>query len=117
MSTHHRETHTHASDTLSKELRSQLARLEARLARIEAHRHNTDRELSQDWDDRAIEQQNDEVVEALLPHTRREILSVRRAIARIDAGDEVMCEGCGKPIPTRRLALVPDTRYCAACVA
>jgi RNA polymerase-binding transcription factor DksA len=100
-----------------KDLRVQLARLEARLARIEAHQHNADREISTDWDDRAIELQNDEVVEALLPHTRREIFAIRRALARIDAGDEVACEGCGEAIPPRRLALVPDTRFCASCVS
>jgi len=101
----------------SKDLRVQLARLEARLARIEAHQHNADRELTTDWDDRAIELQNDEVVEALLPLTRREIIAIRRALARIDAGDEVICEGCGESIPPRRLALVPDTRFCASCIS
>jgi len=99
------------------QLREQLAILEGRLARISAHQHNTDREVSRDWPDRAIEVQNDEVVEALLPRTRVEIAAIRHALARIAAGEAPTCERCGKLIPAKRLAVIPETRHCASCAA
>jgi DnaK suppressor protein len=100
---------------LETQLAEQLATLEARLARIEAHQTNAGREVSRDWDDRASERQNDEVVEALLPHTVEEISAIRHALDRLRSGDGLDCEACGEPISPKRLAIVPETRYCADC--
>ena len=102
---------------IEAQLREQLATLEGRLARITAHQMNTDREVSHDWPDRAIEVQNDEVVEALLPRTRVEIAAIRHALSRIAAGEALTCESCGKRIPSKRLAIIPETRHCASCAA
>jgi len=98
-------------------LRSELKRLSERLTRIEAHQTNANREVSRDWQDRANEIQNDEVVEALLPMTRNEIDHIRHAIARLESGEVIACDTCGRTIPEGRLAIVPVTRHCAACAA
>ncbi|MEZ4265283.1 MAG: TraR/DksA family transcriptional regulator [Myxococcota bacterium] len=97
------------------QLVEQLATLEARLERIDAHQHNAGREVSRDWDDRAIQRQNDEVVEALLPHTVDEIAAIRSALARLHAGESLICVECGDPIPAKRLAIIPETHVCADC--
>lgn len=97
------------------QLEEQLATLQARLERIDAHQHNTGREVSPDWDDRAIQRQNDEVVEALLPQTVAEITAIRLALGRLQAGDALSCAECGDPISARRLAIIPETRVCADC--
>ncbi len=97
------------------QLEEQLATLGARLERIDAHQHNAGREVSRDWDDRAIQRQNDEVVEALLPQTVAEIAAIRTALERLQAGDALTCDECGDSISARRLAIIPETRVCADC--
>ncbi|MCB9727680.1 MAG: TraR/DksA C4-type zinc finger protein [Deltaproteobacteria bacterium] len=100
---------------IEAQLSEQLETLELRLARIHAHQKNAGREVSRDWDDRASERQNDEVVEALLPHTLAEIAAIRRALERLQGGDALTCERCDGPISPKRLAIVPETRFCAEC--
>jgi DnaK suppressor protein len=105
------------SQPIIERLRGELKRLSERLTRIEAHQMNANREVSRDWQDRANELQNDEVVEALLPMTRREIDRIKQAITRLETGETIACEVCGRAIPEGRLAIVPETRHCAACAA
>jgi len=104
---------------LRKQLEAQLETLEQRLARLEDHQRNRhDRGPTLDADDHAIELENDEVVEALIPKTMHEIGMLRRAITRLDGlapGDSITCDRCDKPIDPRRLALLPETRFCAHC--
>lgn len=97
------------------ELETKLATLEARYARLHDHQRNRKGELSKDSEEQAIELQNEEVIEALLPKTRAEIAALKKAIARLDSGDTIACERCGKPIDARRLAIVPHTHTCARC--
>lgn len=46
--------------------------------------------------------------------TRRfdELMEVRDALKRIDAGTYGICEVCGREIDSARLDAVPETRYC-----
>lgn len=44
-----------------------------------------------------------------------ELRQVDDAIARMDAGDYGVCEGCGLPIPDGRLQVRPFARHCVAC--
>lgn len=104
---------------LRKQLEAQLETLEQRLVRLEDHQRNRhDRGPTLDSDDHAIELENEEVVEALIPKTMDEITLLRRALTRLDAllpGESITCDRCDKPIDPRRLALVPETRFCARC--
>jgi DnaK suppressor protein len=104
-----------ATDSLRYQLRKQLATLEQRLGRLEDHQRNRGREPSRDSEDHAVELQNEEVVEALVPKTRAEINALRRALARLDAGLDVECVRCGRPIDARRLMIVPHANICARC--
>ncbi len=96
-------------------LREQLVVLEQRLARLEDHQQNRGREPSKDDDDHAIELENEEVVEDLIPRTLEHIAAIRRALARLASGEAFNCANCGKPISPRRLALVPEALTCARC--
>lgn len=97
-------------------LAEHLAILETRLAHLEDHQRNRDgREPSADSEEFAAQLQNEEVVEDLLPRTLQHLSAIRRAIARLDAGDSFTCANCGRPIDPRRLALVPEAETCARC--
>ena len=94
---------------------ARLATHRARLARLDDHRHNRDGLPSADSGERAIERENEEVVEALEPMTRHEIEAIEAALARREAGLAFICRDCGEPIEPRRVALLPATALCSAC--
>jgi DnaK suppressor protein len=54
-------------------------------------------------------------VAALLDRARRRLADVEAALARRDAGGYGMCETCGEPIGTERLAVRPAARTCIDC--
>ncbi|HYB85956.1 MAG TPA: TraR/DksA C4-type zinc finger protein [Streptosporangiaceae bacterium] len=49
--------------------------------------------------------------------SRRALADTEEALARLSAGAYGWCEGCSGAIPARRLAAIPETRYCARCAA
>jgi RNA polymerase-binding transcription factor len=40
---------------------------------------------------------------------------IDRALAKLDDGTYGTCEGCGEPIPEKRLAAMPDSVHCVEC--
>lgn len=46
---------------------------------------------------------------------RAEQAAIEAALARLERGEYGMCEGCGQPIPERRLAVRPMAATCVAC--
>jgi DnaK suppressor protein len=54
-------------------------------------------------------------VVALLDAARRRLADVEAAIERRETGGYGVCEVCGRPIPTERLAARPSARTCVAC--
>jgi RNA polymerase-binding transcription factor DksA len=47
--------------------------------------------------------------------SRRALADTEEALARLSAGRYGWCEGCAGAIPAERLAVTPETRYCARC--
>ena len=45
----------------------------------------------------------------------RQIIQIRKALARIKLGKYGLCESCGKMIDTDRLAIKPDATICVKC--
>jgi len=45
----------------------------------------------------------------------QELGLVDEALDRIKAGDYGSCQDCGRPIPRKRLKVVPWARYCVEC--
>jgi len=68
-----------------------------------------------DWQERAIQLENDEVLEGLDEMSRREVQQIREAIRRIDTGGYGTCIGCGRPIGVARLTALPSTTTCVRC--
>jgi DnaK suppressor protein len=51
-----------------------------------------------------------------LHQSRHKLASLRQALQRLDSPGFGICEICDKPIPLARLALIPETRTCVACL-
>jgi DnaK suppressor protein len=92
------------------------AELEQRLHRTRSHIHHKDTPVSQDFDEQAVEMQNDEVVHMLDFAGRKELEQIDLALQRLDEGTYQFCAGCGKPIEEERLIAVPYTELCIECI-
>ncbi|HEX4800228.1 MAG TPA: TraR/DksA family transcriptional regulator [Sphingomicrobium sp.] len=94
-------------------------RLEAALAELEARLSNIAEDLDQpadrDWDEQAIEVEDDESLERQGTLVTREIASVKRALARIDDGTYGECVRCGGAIAPARLDARPEAALCIDC--
>ena len=99
-------------DALRTQLENRLTRLLRRVERIEGDLRQTH---DPDWQERATELENDEVLEGLDEMTLREIEQIRTALERIESGSYGTCSACGRPIGTERLMAAPSAITCVAC--
>lgn len=95
-------------------LHSRKRELHVRLNRIEK---DLDTLKSDDSGERAIERENDEVLEEFGTTGLKELAAIDAALDRIAAGTFGICAKCGKPISPARLAAVPHAALCEACIA
>ena len=70
---------------------------------------------SADWEERATENEDDEVLEDMGNAALVEIEQINTAIQRIDIGTYGMCTACGDPISKERLEALPYTANCLDC--
>ena len=68
-----------------------------------------------DWEEAAIEAQDDEVLESLGQAGKAELRRIEAALVRIEQDEYGICVKCGAEIEERRLDLLPDTPFCAKC--
>ena len=102
-----------ASDkTLRKELEAKKLELSERLARISA---NLRRGYEADSKERAKQQEDNEVVDALGNEARTEIAKISAALRRLDSGDYGICTECGLSIEKGRLQAYPYADECIDC--
>ena len=99
---------------IRRQLEDQLDRLARRVGRIEGDLRTSH---DPDWTERAIEVENDPVLEGLDASGRLELASIRSALARLDEGTYGTCSKCGKPIDARRLQAMPMATTCLACAS
>ena len=102
---------------IRQQLLARQQELHARHQRLEADRRRKLEPLSADAPDRAIQQQNDEVVDVLDAAVEAEEKSIAAALSRLDAGRYGICETCGAEISAKRLAAVPYAEECQSCAA
>jgi RNA polymerase-binding protein DksA len=99
---------------LRRELAERLEQLRARQQKIEA---DIRRRRNPDWEDQALEAENDDVLADIEDRDLREIGQLEQAIERIDAGTYGECASCGAAIPEARLAAMPAATLCVRCAA
>lgn len=95
-------------------LLKRLSELDSRLHAIESE---LDTPHAKDWDDAAIEQEGEEVLEHLGLAGQDEIRSIRAALKRIRDGEYGFCTQCGAEISADRLDVLPATPFCKTCAA
>ena len=102
--------------TSHKALRAELLRkkkeLSARLDRISL---NLRRGYEADSKERAKQQEDNEVVDALGNEARGELAKISAALQRMDNGEFGICIECGMPIGAGRIAVYPYADECIEC--
>ncbi len=100
-------------------LATRKAALLAQKAAIEARLSSIDEELDShhnpDWEDLAIERENDEVLETSALTGQQDLRQIDAALIRIKQGDYGNCVKCGAEIEQQRLDVLPATPFCRAC--
>lgn len=100
--------------TYRKALLARLAELDSRLHQIEAE---LDEPHSKDWEEMAVEREDEEVLERLGESSEAEVARIRAALKRLREGTYGVCVRCGEDISEARLATLPDTPLCRDCAA
>ncbi len=98
--------------TYEKQLRDRLLELNERLVEID---EDLDEPASPDSEDRATEQEDDEVLERLGHAGLAEIKLINAALTRIENGTYGICVVCKEPISRERLNTLPHTPKCKEC--
>ena len=98
-------------------LMKRYVELSERLSRIEEDRQHRQQALSENWTERSVERENDEVLDGLAEATHEEIAKLRYSLARLEQGRYGICEQCGGPIGAERLQAVPYATRCFTCAA
>jgi|TARA_R110002124_G_scaffold80789_1_gene213621 RNA polymerase-binding transcription factor DksA len=95
--------------------------LEKRLAVLKEEIADIDQTLrepdSQDFEERATENEGDEVLEDLGNAALTEIAQIETALERIADGTYGDCVTCGEAIPPARLEAVPQAAQCIKCAS
>ena len=99
-------------DKRKKQLEARLAELDERLTDIEDHLDETP---DPDWEENAVEQGGDEVLESLGKSGVIERRAIEAALDRIENGTYGVCVKCGEDISEERLDLIPHTPLCKDC--
>ena len=98
------------------EIRADLvARLDQLAAQVERVEGEQSAPLDDDSAEQAIEREDDEALDAQQRAAAADIIAIRHAIARLDAGHYGLCTACGIPIDAARLEAVPHTAHCIDC--
>jgi len=101
-------------ERVEQSLEDRLNKLTTRVSKIESDLREPG---SRDWQDRATEKQNEEVLERLGVAERSEIEDIRAALARIREGTYTTCVRCGAAITSKRLEALPYTKTCISCAS
>ena len=90
-------------------------RIDVLLKRVGAITRDLRRPGDPDWQERAVEVENDDVLEGLDDASRAEVAQIRAALARIEHGTYGRCARCGRDIAAVRLAAMPSAITCVSC--
>lgn len=90
------------------------AELLDRMRRIE---DDLDMPADPDWEENAVQMEDDEVLERLGHASQQEIKALDAALERIAAGTYGTCARCGAEIDSHRLDLLPHTPLCRHCAS
>ena len=99
-------------DKAEKKLKKLKKELKSRIKNIKSSLTST---RSKDWEEAAVEAENDEVLEGLFTESTSELAQVKFALKRIKSGEYSECAECGEDINKKRLKIMPFTTLCIKC--
>ena len=100
--------------SIKNKLDERKAELEKLLERVET---SARRKLDKDYEEQAIQRQNEEVLTALDDSLNEELTQINEALFRINTDKYGGCANCGEEISEGRLLAVPHTSLCINCAA
>ena len=98
--------------SLKQKLQEKLDELRARAAEIEDKLSDPG---EADWEENALEIEDDEVRISIGDLTKQEIQEIQRTLQLLESGDYGKCTKCGQKIDAVRLELLPHTLTCVRC--
>lgn len=101
-------------EKIREKLKDRKEELETLLTRVET---SARRKLDKDFEEQAIQRQNEEVLTALDDSLNEELDQINEALYRIEKGMYGKCVNCGNEISEKRLLAVPHTSLCIECAA
>lgn len=99
-------------ESVKTSLQAQLNELLQRAADIEDTLNTPG---NSDWEENAVESQDDEVLASVGTVTRNEINEIRLALNMIEHGQYGKCSACGATISKERLVAMPSATTCIKC--
>lgn len=102
---------------LKNELLQSKRDLEERLQKMKDHIQHKNVENDPDFEEQAIQNANDDVVNELSDSLQLKLSEIRHALKRIDDGSYGICSSCGESISIERLDAIPHTSLCKECMA
>lgn len=101
-------------DTRHK-LTARLDELLSQVNKIESDIRHVSDPLDRDSQERSVQLENEDVLEALDEAGRRELGQIRSALKRVANGTYGTCVRCGEAIAAVRLDALPATELCIGC--
>lgn len=89
----------------------------ARANRLHDDLHGRSEPYSADFEERAVELENLDVLFELDASSRAELRAVSDAIERLDIGKYGICTQCARPIAPARLSALPYAETCIDCAS
>jgi RNA polymerase-binding transcription factor DksA len=86
-----------------------------RLTAIQADRRRENAPLEADFEEQAVQRENDATLDALDAQGRREFEAIESALQRLDLGTFGRCARCAEAISPERLLAQPIAVTCIAC--
>lgn len=103
-------------DALKAQLEESRNTILSRLNKLEEDRTRKRAPLDPDYEEQAVELQNEEVLEQLDKNERIELQKINSALERLDRGVYGRCATCGDDIDDKRLKAMPTATQCIDCV-
>ncbi len=104
-------------DEIRQQLLAKRQELLERVADIQKDLRNENNPLEKDFEEQAVQMENEEVLSALDAEGRATLLKIDHALKRIEAGNYNICAVCDTRIPIARLKVMPYTELCVDCAA
>ena len=104
-------------DEIRQLLLAKRQELLQRVSDIQKDLRKEDNPVEKDFEEQAVQMENEEVLNALDAEGRATLLKIDHALKRIETGNYDICTMCDTMIPTERLRAMPYTELCVDCAA